>query len=106
MDKLTLYMGRCVNTVNEDELFRDHIYSVFLGGGYCPVEIVVNADNETDAIDFAVDYAEGQNWKGLWLDYQTNNDVIVELEKYGEVGYFGNHCLPVADYNVHVVKRY
>ena len=103
MDKLTLYMRQCVN---EEELFWDHIYSVFLGDGFCPTEIVVNADNEQDAIDFAVDHAEEQGWRGLWLDYQTDNDIIVELEKYDEVGYFGNHGLAVSHSDIHIVTRY
>ena len=96
MDKLTLYMRQCVN---EDELFWDHIYSVFLGDGFCPTEIVVNADSEQDAIDFAIDYAEEQGWRGLWLDYQTDYDV-------DEVGYFGNHGLAVSHSDIHIVTRY
>ena len=99
MDNLTLYMRRCVN---EDELFWDHLYSVYLGGGYCPIEIIVNANYMGDAIDFAMDYTEEQGWKGLWL---TDNEVI-ELEEYGEVGYFGNHGLPVAFEDINVVQRY
>src|SRR3989304_628722 len=74
---------------NEDEHFWNNSYAVSLAtiGGY----YLVNADNESDALDSGVDIAEGRGYIGLFLDPADKD--TAELESFGEVLYAGNHGL-------------
>jgi hypothetical protein len=71
--------------VNEDEKFWKHSYKVFLHE-FDYDGIIVNADNEQDALDYAIDYAEEQGWMGLFIENPTEEDYETQL-----VG--GNHSL-------------
>lgn len=42
--------------------------------------LIVNADNEQDAIDFAIDYAEDQGWEGLFLQEEEILELIQEAD--------------------------
>ena len=41
--------------------------------------LIINADNDQDALDYAIDYAESQIWMGLFMD----DSDIAELESDG-----------------------
>jgi hypothetical protein len=79
--------------VNEESKFWDNSYQVFLQE-FDSKGIIVNADNEQEALDFAVDYAESQGWVGLFLD-QSELDKLSESEQENLV-MGGNHCLALS----------
>ena len=84
--------------------FWRNCYAVDIGNG----EILVNADNEEDALDYAIDCAEKRGWKGLFLAPAE----IEELEKDGHLNEHecgGNHSLYLAalscDVSVRLIKQ-
>ena len=65
---------------------------------YGPV-VIVNADHEQDALDFAIDYAEEKGYEGLFLDDAD----IDELEQEGYLDDYvsgGNHGRYLSSMNV------
>ena len=82
--------------VNEDEKFWKHSYQVYLSefdlNGIC-----VNADNESDALDYAIDYHEEKGNMGLFIEYPTEEDYNTQL-----CG--GNHCLVLSSDNITIQK--
>jgi hypothetical protein len=71
----------------KDKPFWKNCYDVYVG-----VPIYVNADNEQDALDFAIDCVEKRKWKGLFLDEKE----VEELEAEGFLEEYvcgGNHGL-------------
>lgn len=90
-----------MNYVNEDTKFWNHSYEVYLSEFSGP--ILVNADNEQDALDYAIDYAESQGWVGLFLDQSD----IIELENEGFLDEHisgGNHGLYLSSHNWSIKK--
>ena len=79
--------------VNEEEKFWDHSYKVILSQ-FDPSGIIVNADNEQDALDYAIDFAEEQGWIGLFLD----QDEITRLDPNEQENliFGGNHGLALS----------
>lgn len=90
--------------VNESEKFWKHSYRVYLVQQACD-GIIVNADHEQDALDFAIDYAEKQGWEGYFLD---NDEIDERIDKdTGEVmdavcG--GNNCRYLNSYEIRIEK--
>jgi len=86
----------------DEELFWKGMYIVWLsaiGGG-----LLVNADNEQDALDSAIDHAEEQGWEGLFLQ---DDDIEEIREEHGEEGLDdytsgGNHGRYLNDFNVNL----
>jgi hypothetical protein len=78
--------------VNEESKFWDHSYRVTLQE-FDNEGIIVNADNEQDALDYAVDYAEAQGWFGLFDDDDDYYDD-------GECLFAGNHGHRIASSHV------
>lgn len=87
--------------VNEDEKFWKHSYRVHLHQ-FDTEGILVNADNEQDSLDYAVDYAEEQGWEGLFMTQDEQDEADRDGEEYITAG---NHCraLTSSDY-VRIVK--
>jgi len=100
--KFLAHWKECVNVYPElnidEQVFWDHIYRVWLAKIIDP--ITVNADNEQDALDEAVDYAEAQGWNGLFLD-EANE---AHLSEFDEVVYAGNHGLPLSIDEIHIER--
>ncbi len=80
--------------VNEDEKFWKHSYRVHLHE-FDTEGILVNADHEQDALDFAVDYAEEQGWEGMFLDPEDEDEETV---------YAGNHSRPLSSEHIYIEK--
>jgi hypothetical protein len=80
---------------NEEEKFWKHSYKVSLSefdNGF-----TINADNEQDALDYAIDLAEEKGWVGLFLD---QNDIVDMTEQeLGEHTSGGNHGLYLSSMN-------
>ena len=81
--------------VNEPVKFWDHSYEVTLSE--FSDEIYVNADNEQEALDFAIDYAEEQGWMGLFIDEPTEEDYETQISG-------GNHGLVLSSDNVFITQ--
>jgi hypothetical protein len=81
--------------VNEPVKFWGHSYEVILSE--FSDEIYVNADNEQEALDYAIDYAEEQGWMGLFIDEPTEEDYETQI-----VG--GNHSLVCSSDNVFITR--
>jgi hypothetical protein len=88
--------------VNETEKFWKHSYRVHLSE-LDPDGILINADNEQDALDSAIDYAESQGWEGLFLDdadiHELENDGYLEEHISG-----GNHGRYLSSLNVTITQ--
>lgn len=84
--------------VNEAEKFWDHSYNVMLAD--IGSEICVNADNEQDALDYAVDYAEEQGWEGYFLD--TPGDDMTADWHEDDICYAGNHGRALLAFEIHI----
>lgn len=90
-----------LNYANEDEHFWKKAYVVHLsaiGGAE-----LMNADNEGEALDAAIDYAEEQKWDGLFL----SDDEVAELEAEGNLDDYvsgGNHGRYLNDMNVTIIE--
>jgi hypothetical protein len=86
--------------VNETSKFWKHSYKVWLSEfNY----VIVNADYEQDALDFAIDYAESQNWNGLFLTEEERK----EIENDGFLDDYvsgGNHGKYLSSLNVTIVQ--
>lgn len=67
--------------------------------------ICVNADHEQDALDAAVDYAEGRGWEGYFLD--PNAKSTNELIEFDDVAWAGNHCrlLPSSEITIQEIPE-
>lgn len=90
------------NYVNEEEKFWKHSFKVHLHE-FDTEGILINADHEQDALDYAIDYAEEQKWEGLFL----SNEQIEELEKEGFLEDYisgGNHGRYLSSLNVTIIK--
>ena len=74
-----------IKYVNEESKFWKHSYRVHLNE-FDVDGILVNADNESDALDYAIDFAESQNWMGLFIENPTEEDFETQM-----IG--GNHSL-------------
>jgi hypothetical protein len=86
--------------INETEKFWKHSYRVHLSE-HDVDGLLINADNEQDALDYAIDYAESQGWEGLFLD---DND-IQELENEGFLDEHlsgGNHGRYLSSFNIRI----
>jgi hypothetical protein len=106
------WIDKCVNLDLEDgqtdkELWYNHVYKVYLCDGFVPEEcaIIVNADNEQDALDIAVDYAIEQGWRGYYLDYTEDADYIAEYgpDGFDEITFAGNASTPIATFTIRQV---
>jgi len=53
--------------INEKVKFWDYSYRVHLHE-YDTKGLLVNANNESDALDYAIDYAEKHGWEGLFAE--------------------------------------
>ena len=58
---------------NEEEKFWKHSYQVYLHE-FDMMGYYVNADNEQDALDFAIDLAEEESLVGLFIENPTEED--------------------------------
>ena len=87
--------------VNETEKFWKHSYRVHLAN-LDSTGIVVNADSDQEALDYAVDYAEKQGWVGYFVDEadidrdENENEVNIILA--------GNHCLALPADEIHIFQ--
>lgn len=87
---------------NGAECFYGRLYAVALTniGGW----LIMDASNEQDAIDEAIDHAENNGWMGYFLDQDEQNEI-------NEEGYLddyfcgGNHGLFLSDMEAPHVKR-
>jgi hypothetical protein len=118
--------GDCIEFANANDYFWenrsgppgfwDHRYLVTLSE-FGPT-LMVNADNEQDALDFAIDCAEEQGWEGLFLDDLDIQELINRAVNDGysddliytyldEYPSGGNHCRYLSSYNIFIkeVKR-
>lgn len=85
--------------VNEDEKFWNHSYLVSLASCLgLESAIPVNADNESDAVDYAVNYAEKMGWEGFFVPVE---DVP---EDEADIIYAGNHSRPLYAWEVHITQ--
>lgn len=77
---------------NEDEHFWREAFAVSLApeGDY----FLINADNEQDALDAAVDVAEERGYKGYFMDDEEARQAEAEGES---VTFAGNHSLPLSN---------
>ena len=85
--------------INEETKFWDHSYKVYLSEFIEP--LLVNAKNEQEALDFAIDYAEEKGFEGLFLSLEE----VEELEKEGfleEHVCGGNHCRYLSSIYFHI----
>jgi hypothetical protein len=92
-------MKKTYEYINEESKFWNHSYSVTLSEFSDP--LIINADNDQDALDYAIDYAEEKNWMGLFLD----DSDIAELENDGFLDEHisgGNHGLYLSSLNVDI----
>lgn len=87
------------NYINESEKFWKHSYRVHLHE-LDPVGLLVNADNDQDALDYAIDFAEEKGWNGLFFTPEE-----WENEKFKE-DYIsgGNHGRVLNSMNIRIVK--
>ena len=86
--------------VNERTKFWKHSFKVWLSEFN---DVIVNADHEQDALNFAIDYAEKQEWEGLFLC----SEEIEELEKDGFLDDYvsgGNHGKYLSSLNINIIK--
>lgn len=89
------------NYVNEDEKFWKYSFRVHLHE--LDEGILINADHEQDALDYAIDYAEDQKWEGLFLTQE-------QIEELGKEGFLedymsgGNHGRYLSSLNVTITK--
>ena len=77
--------------INEPEKFWKHSYLVCLHE--FDSGVVVNADNEQDALDYAIDWAEDHNWMGYFIEEPTEEDYKTQITG-------GNHGLVLSSDNV------
>lgn len=86
--------------INEDEKFWKHSYRVHLhqldADG-----LLVNADCDQDALDYAVDYAEQKGWEGIFVD-----EADIERKDENEIDIIraGNHCKPLNSWEVTITQ--
>ncbi len=95
-------MSEKFNYVNEEEKFWKHSYRIHLQE-FDTEGILVNADHEGAAWDYAIDYAEKQGWEGLFLTPEE----IEEYENDGTIGDYmsgGNHCRYLSSLNYRLVQ--
>jgi hypothetical protein len=85
--------------VNEEEKFWKHSYRVYL---HDTEGLLINADNEQDALDYAVDYAEEQGWVGLFLDETELEEAIADNE---DIIFAGNHGLALSSSDYIHIKQ-
>lgn len=86
--------------INEDEKFWKHNYRISMSveATSKPVlcrkaVMIINADHEQDALDYAVDYLEEQGLEGFFL----TNEEMEEQESEGiELTFAGNHSRALA----------
>jgi hypothetical protein len=82
--------------INEEEKFWRHSYKVHLSE-FDLTGVCVNADNESDALDFAINYHENQGHMGLFIDNPTEEDFDNKL-----IG--GNHSLVLSSDNIIITQ--
>lgn len=83
--------------INEEEKFWKHSFRVHLHE-HDTEGLLINADHEQDALDYAVDYAEKQGWEGL---FYSQEEIAEKTEQEQENLLFaGNHsrALSSSDY--------
>lgn len=93
--------------VNPNDMFGDggpfwkNCYEVILSEFSEPM--VVNADHEQDALDYAIDYAEKEGWEGLFLSLEETEELEAEgfLEDYISGGDHGRY---LSSHNVSIRK--
>lgn len=89
-----------MNYINETEKFWDHSYRIHLSE-FDTEGILVNANHEQDALDFAIDYHEEQGNEGLFLSPE-------EIEKKEQEGFLedhmsgGNHGRYLSSFNIRI----
>ena len=97
--------GKMRECVNEDDNFWGKYYLVSFAQclGWDSA-VLINADNDQNAVDYAADYHEEKGHMGYFLDPADKR--TQELEKFDELVHCGNHCLPVhmIELNVRRVK--
>jgi hypothetical protein len=77
---------------NEPVKFWKHSYMVCLNE-FDVEEMYINADNEQDALDYAIDIAEEKGWMGLFIENPTK-------EERDEHVSGGNHGLLLGGYPI------
>lgn len=82
--------------INEETKFWNHSYRVHLSE-YSNGGLLVNANNEQDALDYAIDYAEEQNWMGLFIENPTDEEMESHITG-------GNHGLTLSSENITIEK--
>ena len=86
--------------VNEQEKFWNHSYKVWLSEFN---DLLINANNEQDALDYAIDHATAQKWEGLFLTQEQ----VDEIEQEGFLGDYisgGNEGRYLSSFNVTIEK--
>lgn len=88
---------------NGAECFYGRLYQVWLS----PFSsVIVDADNDQDALDEAIDHAESMDWMGLFLDQDDIEELYNENPEYLDEHYNGgNRCLYLSDTESPTVKR-
>ncbi len=91
-------MSKKYKYVNEEEKFWENSYRVWLSEFS---DVIVNANNEQDALDYAIDYATKQKWEGLFLTPEE----VKEIEEEGNIEDYicgGNESRYLSSLNVHI----
>ena len=75
------YNYQYIPIINPDDFFDqfyNNNYMVVLSehGPY----LIVNAHNEVEALDIAIDFADEQDWHGLFLDEESIDELIEEAK--------------------------
>ena len=86
--------------INEDSKFWEHSYRIHLSE-FDNEGVLVNANNEQDALDYAIDYHEEQGNEGLFLSHEE----VEEKEQEGFLDDYmngGNHGRYLSSFNVRI----
>lgn len=97
-NRMTFYNGNydVPQYDNEVDKFWKHDYHVYLHEFHYP-PFKINADNEADALDEAIDLAEELGWMGCFIENPTDYD-------YDTMTSGGNHGLVLSSENWLVAK--
>jgi hypothetical protein len=79
---------------NEAEESWRHSYLVSFDN-HTNTAILINADDEGDALDAAADFAQEMNWKGYFVDEEEVHDQEIEDEEEEGIERVGNEGWPV-----------
>jgi predicted amidophosphoribosyltransferase len=89
------------NYINKPEKFWKHSYRVHLHE-LDPTGLLINADNDQDALDYAIDFAEEKGWEGLFFTSEELEQMKEEERDQYLSG--GNHGRVLNSMNVRIIK--